>query len=79
MPGWVYLVLVGLEVPALVALVDWSERPAHMFEGGEADRRAWRTWLIIAAATAWLAGLGNIIVLGYHSNVVRRGTPLGRG
>jgi len=78
-PGWVWLAALGLEVPAVVALIDCYERPAIAFEGGDTDKRSWKVWLWVALATAWVAGFGNIIVLGYHNSVVKRSTPLGRG
>jgi hypothetical protein len=79
MPTWVFLALLALEVPAVVALADCYERPLTDFPGGEDDKHGWKVWLWIALATAWIFGVGNIIVLGYHSSIVKRSTPLGRG
>jgi hypothetical protein len=71
--GWVVLII-GLDFPAVLALIDCINRPDEHFAGGAADRRGWTRWLIIAVATAWF-GLGEGIVLGYYYAVVRRNTP----
>ena len=72
------LIMVALELPAGMALLDcYNRRPAE-FVGGAADRRSWLGWLVVAVATAWLL-VGNAIVLGYYYSVVKRQTPLGRG
>jgi hypothetical protein len=73
---WVAIFL-GLEYPAAFSLFDCRQRPADEFPGGEADKRAWTWWLVVAVATAW-ALVGNGIVLGYYWSVVKRTTPLGR-
>lgn len=70
---WVVLVI-GLEFPALLALLDCRNRPADHFAGGAADRRGWLRWLLVAVATAMI-GIGYGIVLGYYYAVVRRNTP----
>lgn len=72
------LLLLALELPAIVALVDCFQRRPAEFAGGEADRRSWIRWLWVAVGTAWLL-VGNAILLGYYWSVVRRRTPLGRG
>lgn len=75
----IYLLLVvGLEVPAILALVDCYQRPPDHFEGGVADRASWLRWLWVAFATSWLL-VGYGILLGYHWSVVRRQGPLTRG
>jgi len=71
-------VLVALEFPAVVALLDCYHRKPGEFAGGEADRRSWIRWLWGAVATAWLL-VGNAVLLGYYWSVVKRQTPLGRG
>lgn len=70
---WV-LVLVGLELPAVLALVDCTNRPPHHFEGGEPDKRSWQRWLLVAAATVPLL-VGFLVVAGYYNTVVRRNSP----
>ncbi|HUQ39306.1 MAG TPA: hypothetical protein VM030_04065 [Acidimicrobiales bacterium] len=70
---WLVL-LFGMELPAAMAFVDCSGRPADDFAGGPDDRRSWRSWLIVAMVTAPLL-VGNLIVLGYYSGVVRRASP----
>jgi hypothetical protein len=72
LPLW--LVLLGLEFPVIMALLDCWNRPADHFAGGAADRRAWLRWLAVAVvAVVVLVGYG--IVLGYYHTVVRRGSP----
>lgn len=70
---WVLLVL-GLEFPALLALVDCANRPVEHFADGAPDKKAWVRWLLVGVATAWF-GVGDGIVLGYYYAVVRRNTP----
>jgi hypothetical protein len=72
---WVLLVL-GLEFPAILALIDCANRPIEHFAGGADDKRAWVWWLLVAVATAWF-GVGDGIVLGYYYAVVKRNTPAG--
>ena len=66
---WVIFFL-GLELPALLALLDCIQRQPGEFDGGGRDRAGWLVWLGVAVATAWLL-VGNLIVLGYYSNVIR--------
>jgi hypothetical protein len=75
-PPWP-LVLLGLELPVVMGLLDcWQRPPDHFLEGAE-DRRAWMRWLWVAVATApVLAGFG--ILLGYYFSVVRRNSPHSR-
>ena len=42
-PLW--LVIIGLELPAVIAMLDRVQRPADHFEGGAEDRVAWIRWL----------------------------------
>lgn len=72
------LLLVALELPAIVALLDCYHREPAEFAGGADDRRSWIRWLWVAVATSWLL-VGNAILLGYYWGVVKRRTPLGRG
>jgi hypothetical protein len=70
------IILLGLEFPAVTALIDCWFRPPDHFAEGEADQRAWRSWLIVAILTVpVLIGYG--IVIGYYFAVVRRNSPSG--
>ena len=71
------LVLLGLEFPVIMALLDcWQRPPEHFLEGAE-DRVAWLKWLAVAVVTVpVLLGFG--IVLGYYFSVVRRNSPASR-
>lgn len=71
-PFW--LVLIGLEFPALIALLDCVQRPADHFEGAEADKKAWTRWLVVAMLLVPVL-LGYGILLGYYYVVIRRNTP----
>ena len=75
-PPWP-LVLLGLELPAVLALLDcWQRSPDHFAEGAD-DRTAWLRWLWVAVVTVpVLLGFG--IVLGYYYAVVRRNSPARR-
>jgi hypothetical protein len=68
------LLIVGLEFPAILSLVDCSNRPDEHFEGGAEDKRAWVRWLIVAVITVPIL-LGYGIVLGYYFTVVKRNSP----
>jgi hypothetical protein len=70
---WVIL-LVGLDIPAALALLDCINRSPDQFEGGTGDRAGWLRWLIIALPLSWVL-IGYGIVLGYYYSVVRRNTP----
>ena len=74
-PLW--LVLIGLEFPVVMALLDCSQRPADHFLEGAEDRRAWLRWLVVAVVTVPIL-LGYGIVLGYYFSVVRRNSPAAR-
>ena len=68
------LLLLGLEFPAVLALVDCFNRDDDHFTGGADDRRSWIGWLIVAMVTVpILVGYG--IVLGYYFTVVKVNTP----
>lgn len=72
LPWW--LILIGLEFPAAMALLDCINRGPDHFEGGAPDRRAWIGWLVVAIVTVpILVGYG--IVIGYYYVVVRRNSP----
>jgi nitrate reductase NapE component len=68
------LLLIGLEFPAVLSLVDCINRPDDDFLGGAEDKRAWIRWLVIAVITVPIL-LGYGIVLGYYFTVVKRSTP----
>jgi len=71
---WIILI-VGLELPATLSLVDCINRSDEEFAGGAADRRGWLRWLVIALPTS-LVGIGYGIVLGYYWAVVKRNSPV---
>jgi hypothetical protein len=72
------LLLLGLEFPALMAMLDCTQRSPDDFLGGAEDRRAWVRWLVVAILTVpILFGYG--VVLGYYFSVVRRNSPASRG
>jgi hypothetical protein len=68
------LFLLALEAPAIVALLDCTNRPPDQFAAGDDDRRAWQRWLVGGVLTAWIL-VGNGIVLAYYYSVVRRTPP----
>jgi hypothetical protein len=71
------LVLLMLEFPVIMALLDCWQRPEEHFAGGADDRRSWLRWLVVAVITVpVLLGFG--IVLGYYHAVVRRNSPASR-
>lgn len=73
---WIFLLL-ALELPAVIGLLDCYNRLPAEFDDGDEGRRSWiRLW--VAVATSWFL-VGNAILLGYYYNVVKRRTPLGRG
>lgn len=72
-----YLVLLGLEFPVVMALLDcWQRPPEHFLEGAQ-GRVAWLKWLGVAVVTIPVL-LGYGIVLGYYFSVVRRNSPASR-
>ena len=71
--SWV-LVVIGLEFPAVLSLVDCINRGDDHFIGGRDDKRAWIRWLIVAVITVPIL-LGYGIVLGYYFTVVKRNMP----
>jgi nitrate reductase NapE component len=71
-PLW--LVILGLELPAIVAMLDCLQRPADHFEGGAEDRKDWIRWLVVAIVLVPVL-LGYGILLGYYYVVIRRNTP----
>jgi hypothetical protein len=76
LPWW--LVLIGLEFPAIMALLDCVNRSPDHFEGGARDRRAWIGWLVVAVLTVpVLIGYG--ILVGYYFVVIRRNSPASPG
>jgi hypothetical protein len=68
--GWVLLIL-GMEFPGIVALLDCYQRDPSKFAGEERDRAAWLKWLIVALFLMPI-GVGYGILLGYHWNVIKR-------
>lgn len=71
------IVLLGLELPAVLALVDCANRPDDHFAGGADDRRAWVRWLVVAVLTVPVL-VGFLVVAAYYQVVVRRQSPTGR-
>ena len=71
------VILVGLEFPAVLALVDCFNRPDEHFPGGADDRRGWVRWLIVAVLTVPVL-LGYLILVAYYQVIVRRQSPSGR-
>jgi len=71
------LVLLGLELPAVLALVDCLSRPAHQFAGGADDRTGWIRWLVVAILTVPIL-FGYLILIGYYHVVIRRNSPYSR-
>ena len=71
-PLW--LVILGLELPAIVAMSDCLQRPPDHFDGGAEDRTAWLRWLVVAILLVPVL-LGYGILLGYYYVVIRRNTP----
>lgn len=70
---WLILIL-GLELPSILSLVDCLNRDPHEFPGGAADRGSWVRWLAVSFLLIWvLVGYG--IVLGYYWSVVKRSAP----
>ena len=74
-PLW--LVIIGLEFPVMMALLDCWQRPPEHFKDGPEDRTAWLRWLVVAVVTVPVL-LGYGIVLGYYFAVVRRNSPASR-
>ena len=71
------VLLLLLEFPVVMALLDCWNRPEEHFADGAADRKAWIMWLLVAVVTVpILIGFG--IVLGYYYAVVRRNSPASR-
>jgi hypothetical protein len=77
-PFW--LVLVGPEPPAIVAMLDCLQRPADHLAGGADDRASLIRWLVVAilpvpvpVPVPVLLGYG--ILLGYYFAVIRRNMP----
>jgi hypothetical protein len=75
-PWW--LILLGLEFPAIMAMIDCWLRPADHFAGGADDQRSWKGWLVVAILTVPIL-LGYGIVIGYYFAVVRRNSPSAGG
>ncbi len=67
---WVLLV-VGLEFPVVMALLDCANRPGDHFAGGADDRHSWLRWLAVAVPLA-LVLVGYGVVLAYYYQVVKK-------
>jgi hypothetical protein len=74
-PWW--LLLIGLEFPAVVALIDCLGRPDHHFAEGAEDKRSWVKWLVVAIVTVPIL-VGYLLLVGYYHVVVRRNSPFNR-
>lgn len=72
------IVLLGMELPAVLALVDCNGRPPEHFAGGADDRKGWLRWLIVAVLTVPIL-VGYLILVGYYHVVVRRNSPFTGG
>lgn len=72
------IVLLGLEFPAVLALVDCIGRPVEHFEGGAEDRQGWIRWLVVAVVTVPIL-FGFLLLIGYYHVVIRRNSPFDRG
>jgi hypothetical protein len=68
------LLLLGLEFPALLALLDCYNRPPTHFKGGVEDRKSWLGWLVVAVVTVPVL-VGYLILVGYYHVVVRGNSP----
>ena len=68
------ILVLGLEFPVVLALLDCVNRSEDHFEGGADDRQAWIRWLGIAVLLAPLL-IGYGIVLAYFYAVVKRNAP----
>jgi hypothetical protein len=68
------IVLLGMELPAVLALVDCAGRPPEHFVEGAEDRRAWLRWLVVAVLTVPIL-VGFLILIGYYHTVIRRNSP----
>jgi hypothetical protein len=71
------LLLLMVEFPVLMALLDCWQRPPEHFAEGAPDRQAWLRWLLVAVVTVPIL-LGYGIVLGYYFAVIRRNNPAAR-
>lgn len=71
------ILLVGLELPAVLALVDCTGRSDDDFADGAEGKRAWRRWLVVAAITVPVL-VGYLVIAGYYQSVVRRTSARGR-
>lgn len=71
------LLLLLLEFPVVMALIDCWNRPPEHFAGGPDDRTAWLRWLLVAILTVPVL-LGYGITIGYYHSVVRRNSPTSR-
>ena len=74
-PWWV--LLVGLEFPAVLALVDCIGRPDEHFAEGADDKRSWIKWLVVGVLTVPIL-VGYLLIAAYYQVVVRRNSPTGR-
>lgn len=72
------LILLGLEFPAIMAVLDCWFRPVDHFAGGAEDQRGWKGWLLVSLLTVPIL-IGYGIVIGYYFAVVRRNSPSSGG
>lgn len=71
-PLWI--LILGLEFPAVIAILDCVQRPSEHFAEGADDKRAWTRWLMVAIVTVPIF-VGYGILLGYYYSVIRRNMP----
>lgn len=69
------MLVLGLEFPAIIALLDCSNRGVDEFDGGADDRGAWIKWLLVSLVLCPIL-IGYGIVLGYYWAVVKRANPM---
>lgn len=69
---WI-LIMLGLEIPVLIAFGDWWRRSPDKFLGDQAGKDKWKRRLLLGLATGWL-GIGNAVVVWYIMIVVRANT-----
>lgn len=70
----IWILILGLEFPALLGLLDCVQRPPEHFADGADDKKAWTRWLVVAILLVPIF-VGYGILLGYYYSVIRRNMP----